>query len=175
MQPLFTHAQAALTLLLGVVLLAAPRGAHASARFEVTGSASSPDGASLEVTVDLQNQGDAKASPVTIQGELVAERREARLADGVAPGATERVVLRFPLEVPRPGLHALPLLLEWPVGPRPADGTQAPTASQRAFLLVTLGAVAEPAVRVLAPRPRAGDERHPRRSAWRAPTEGPIG
>ena len=128
-----------------------PRGAHASARFEVTGSASSPDGATLEVTLDLQNRGDAPASPLTIQGELVAERGQARLAEGVAPGKTERVVLRFPLEVPRPGLHALPLLLEWPVGPLPTDGTQAPMASQRAFLLVTLGVVTEPAVRVVAP------------------------
>ena len=113
--------------------------------------ASSPDGASLEVTVALENKGDQTASPLTIQGELVVERREARLALGVAPGVTEHAVLRFPLEVPRPGLHALTLLLEWPVGPPPADGTLPPMASQRAFLLLTLGAVAEPAVRVVAP------------------------
>lgn len=114
----------------------------------MTGKATSPDGASLEVTVALVNAGDEKASPLTIEGQLVTERREARLADGVAPGATEKAVLRFPLEVPRPGLHALTLLLEWPVGPAPADGTLLPMASQRAFLLLTLGAVAEPAVRV---------------------------
>lgn len=124
------------------------RPAAASARFEVTGKATSPDGVSLEVTVALENAGDEKASPLTIEGRLVAERREARLADGVAPGATEQAVLRFPVEVPRPGLHALTLLLEWPVGPAPADGTLPPMASQRAFLLLTLGAVAEPAVRV---------------------------
>ena len=99
----------------------------------------------------LENKGDLKASPLTIQGELVAERREERLADGVAPGATVRAVLRFPMDVPRPGLHALTLLLEWPVGPPPADGSLPPMASQRAFLLLTLGAVAEPAVRVVAP------------------------
>ena len=134
-----------------LALLATPRGAHASARFEVAGTAQSPDGTSLEVTVALQNKGDLLASPLTIQGELVAERREARLDEGVAPGATGRVVLHFPLEVPRPGLHALTLLLEWPVGPLPAQGTLAPMASQRAFLLLTLGALAEPAVRVVAP------------------------
>ena len=117
----------------------------------MTGTASSPDGASLEVTLDLQNQGDLLASPLTVQAELVAERGEARLAQGVAPGATERTVLRFPLDLPRPGLHALTLLLEWPVGPAPADGTLPPMASQRAFLLLTLGALAEPAVRVIAP------------------------
>ena len=99
----------------------------------------------------VENQGDSKASPLTIVGELGAERRETRLGDGVAPGATERAVLRFPLEVPRPGLHALTLLLEWPVGPPPADGTLPPMASQRAFLLLTLGVAAEPALRVLAP------------------------
>jgi hypothetical protein len=111
----------------------------------------SPDGTTLEVTVDLRNQGDQKASPVILQAELVAERREARLGDGVAPGASERVVLRFPLDVPRPGLHALPLLIEWPVGTPSVDGTMPATASQRAFLLLTLGATAEPAVRVLPP------------------------
>ena len=126
-----------------LVLLATPRGVHASARFEVAGTAQSPDGTSLEVTVALQNKGDLLASPLTIQGELVAERREARLDEGVAPGATELVVL--------PGLHALTLLLEWPVGPLPPQGILAPMASQRAFLLLTLGALAEPAVRVVAP------------------------
>ena len=117
----------------------------------MTGEAKSPDGASLEVTVSLQNQGDEKASPLTIQGELAGEGREARLPAGVEAGATESAVLRFPFEVPRPGLHALTLLLEWPVGPAPPDGSQPPMASQRAFLLLTLGVVAEPGVRVKAP------------------------
>lgn len=117
----------------------------------MTGTATSPDGAFLEVTVDLQNLGDLKAAPLTVQGELLDERGLARLQEGVAPGATERVVLHFPLEVPRPGLHALPLLLEWPVGPPTVDGSLPSMASQRAFLLLTLGAVAEPAVRVVSP------------------------
>ena len=134
-----------------LVLLAAPRCLFASARFEVTGAAQSSDGTSVEVTVAVENRGDSKASPLSIVGELGAERRETSLGDGVAPGATERAVLRFPLEVPRPGLHALTLLLEWPVGPPPADGTLPPMASLRAFLLLTLGVAAEPALRVLAP------------------------
>ena len=100
------------------------------------------------MTVVLENKGDLKAQPLSVEGQLGAERRQERLQGGVAPGATEQVVLRFPLEVPRPGLHALTLLLEWPVGPAPPDGTLPPTASQRAFLVLTLGALAEPAVRV---------------------------
>ena len=117
----------------------------------MTGEAKSPDGAFLEVAVKLQNLGDEKASPLTIQGELAGERGEARLAAGVEAGASESAVLRFPLEVPRPGLHAVTLLLEWPVGPAPADGSLPPMASQRAFLLLTLGVVAEPGVHVKAP------------------------
>jgi hypothetical protein len=113
----------------------------------VAGTASSPDGASLEVTVVLENKGDEKAQPLSVEGQLVAERSQASLPGGVGPGAMGQVVLHFPLEVPRPGLHALALLLEWPVGPAPADGSPPPTASQRAFLVLTLGAMAEPAVR----------------------------
>ena len=117
----------------------------------MTGQATTKDGASLEVAVALENKGDESATPLTLQGELAGERGEGRLDLGVAPGAMGQVVLRFPLDLPRPGTHALTLLLEWPVGPAAADGALPPMASQRAFLLLNLGTSTEPAVRVLAP------------------------
>jgi hypothetical protein len=121
---------------LALLSVARPPPAAATARFEVSGSASAADDETLQVSVALTNVGD----------ELADFRREVRLEAGVDKGRTEQVVLHFPLEVPRPGLHAVTLLLEWPVGPPPAGSTLPPTASQRAFLLLTLGASPPPAV-----------------------------
>jgi hypothetical protein len=131
---------------LALLSVALPRPAAATARFEVSGSASAADDETLQVSVALTNVGDELAVPVSIEAELADFRREIRLEAGVDKGKTEQVVLHFPLEVPRPGLHAVTLLLEWPVGPPPAGSTLPPTASQRAFLLLTLGASPPPAV-----------------------------
>jgi len=110
------------------------------------------DDGDLEVEVVLENKGDEPASPLTVVGDLLGETREAQLEAGVAANARGEARLRFPLGSPRPGLHALDLLIEWPVGPPASGGTAPPVASQRAYLLVTLGVPAEPAVRVsLAP------------------------
>jgi hypothetical protein len=106
------------------------------------------DEENLEVTVSVKNTGDAAALPLTVEGELLGESREARLDIGVGPGVTRHAVLRFPSDLPRPGVHALLLRLEWPVGEAPSNGGLIPTASQRAFLLLTLGAAPEPAVRL---------------------------
>jgi hypothetical protein len=86
-----------------------------------------------------------------VVGELLGESREVLLEVGVAPGVTRHAVLRFPNDLPRPGVHALLLRLEWPVGEPPAAGGLVPTASQRAFLLLTLGAAPLPAVRIEVP------------------------
>lgn len=123
----------------------------ASARFEVTGAVRVADEENLEVTVSAKNVGDTVALPLTLMGELLGESRETRLEVGVAPGVTRHAVLRFPNDLPRLGAHALLLRLEWPVGPAPPGGGLVPTASQRAFLLINLGATPEPAVRITVP------------------------
>jgi hypothetical protein len=121
------------------------------ARFEVTGRTSSPDAATLEVVVVLKNAGDAVAQPLDVEGELLDERRRARLPQGVAPGASEEVALLFPLAGARPGLHALILRLEWPAGPPSGNASTPALASQRAYLLLTLGQAAEAAVKLTVP------------------------
>ncbi len=57
-------------------------------------------------------------------------------------GEAESVWLRFPVRPPRPGVHALALHLRYAV-----TGAADP-ASQRACLLLTLGARADPPIRV---------------------------
>jgi hypothetical protein len=94
--------------------------------------------------VEIANRGDQAAAPVTVEGELLGARREARLEGGVPAGQSRRVMLPFPAEVPRPGVHALALLIEYP-----QDGGL--PASQRAYLLLALGANTEPAVRLAVP------------------------
>jgi hypothetical protein len=118
------------------------------ARFEVTGRTSSPDAATLEVVVVLKNAGDAAAQPLVVEGELLEERRRMRLDRGVAPGESDHVVLKFPLAGARPGLHALILLIEWPVGPPSGNAAAPALASQRAYLLLTLGQAAAAAVKL---------------------------
>lgn len=102
----------------------------------------------LEVRVIVSNEGDDEARPLEVVGELLGERREARIARGVAPGSEGAVVLDFAPTPARPGLHVLTLLLEYPVaGASDAAGNR-PVESQRAFLLLALGARPDPAVRI---------------------------
>lgn len=108
----------------------------------------------LDVRVDVRNSGDAPATPLTVLGELFGEQRQARLETGLGPGQATSAHLLFPLAVPRPGVHAMPLLLEYPEG-GPADAAgNPPLASQRAYLLLALGGTAEPAVRIDVPELR---------------------
>jgi len=104
----------------------------------------------LEVRVDLTNRG-AAAGPVSVQGELAGSYDEAKIAEGIDAGATASARLHFPRQVPRPGVHPVVLLLDY--APRASGmGSGAPAAlSQRAFLLLSLGAAPPPAVRVSAP------------------------
>jgi hypothetical protein len=102
----------------------------------------------LDVRVDVRNSGDAPAAPLTLFGEMFGERRQAHFETGLRPGQATSAHLLFPPGVPRPGVHALPLLLEYPEG-GPADAAgNLPLASQRAYLLLALGGTAEPAVRI---------------------------
>jgi hypothetical protein len=106
------------------------------------------------VRVDLINRGGAAGS-VTVQGELAGNYDEARLPAGVVAGATASVRLVFPNQVPKPGVYPVVLLLDY--GPTAAPGAAAAAQSQRAYLLLTLGATAPAPVRITAPEVRLRD------------------
>jgi hypothetical protein len=104
----------------------------------------------LEVRVVITNRGDQAAAPLEVTGELLGERREARLTDGIAPGGEGAVLLAFSPAGARPGTHALTLLLEHPVEGLPDGAGNPPVASRRAWLLLALGASPGEAVRLVA-------------------------
>jgi hypothetical protein len=106
----------------------------------------------VRVRVDLHNDGDAGTGSIAVAGRLLEERDEARIDAGVAPGEAGSVFLHFAGEAPRPGVHALTLCLDYE-GRR---GDQRVSMSQAAYLLLAIGAAAEPAVRVSAPEARVG-------------------
>jgi hypothetical protein len=132
-----------------LVLLAGPATA-AEVRLEVSGDVKATEEA-LDVRVDLDNRGDAHAAAVTVQGELLGAHDEARVEAGIAPGGKAAVSLHFPVEVTRAGVHAVALRLDYQPQPGPAS------VSQRAYLLLSLGANPPPAVRVSAPEMRLRD------------------
>lgn len=112
-------------------------------RFEVAGTVEGTDDA-LQVHVRLRNGGDSPATTLTVEGELLGNTALADLKTGVAAGAAGEVVLHFPAGAIRAGVHPLSLLLdyEWP-------GARGPLGvSQRAYLLLGLGGVADPPVRL---------------------------
>jgi hypothetical protein len=129
------------------VLLGAPVLARAEASLDVSGAIeqTSPR---LEVRVVVTNRGDVAAAPLHLLGELLGERTEARVAGGVAPGASSAVLLDFPplSRDVRPGVHVLALLLEHPVEGAPDAAGNPPVASQRAWLLLALGTSTTPPV-----------------------------
>lgn len=143
------RARSRAALLASLLLLAAPP-ARAEPVLEVSGSVVSV-APRLEVRVVVANRGDRRAAPIDVVGELLGERAEARLAGGVGPGGEGAVVLVFSPATPRPGTHALTLLLEHPVEGTPDAAGNPPTASQVAWLLVALGASPPPPVRLAAP------------------------
>ena len=102
----------------------------------------------LEVRVVVTNRGDQAAVPLEVVGEFLGERREARVVEGVSPGGEAAVLLGFAAEDARPGLHALTLLLEHPVGGAVDAAGNPPVESQRAYLLLALGSNPGPAVRI---------------------------
>jgi len=118
---------------------------RADAAIDVAGSVVST-APRLAVRVTLTNRGDRPAGPIDVRGELFGETQSARLASGLAPRASGDVSLEFAEAPPQPGLHALTLLLEHPLeGARDAAGNP-PLASERAWLLLALGASPTPAV-----------------------------
>jgi hypothetical protein len=122
--------------------LAASR-AGAAVRLEVAGDVE-PAEDGLLVRVDVTNKGDRPAGRIDVEGELFGHYAESSLFAGVQPGSTQSAWLHFTAAPPRPGVHALALHLRYPV----IDVHQ--PASQRAFLLLALGARAESPLRVSA-------------------------
>jgi hypothetical protein len=115
-------------------------------RLEVAGEVRLAEGA-LVVRVDLANRGLLGARGVEVEGELFGERRQAVLPGVLAAGATRPVELAFPGGAPRPGVHALALHLRYV----PGDAAGAAPASQRAYLLLALGANPPAPVRLSLP------------------------
>lgn len=129
---------------LGLLFLSYPGSARADVRFEVAGAAEVSADA-IDVRVDLSNVGDTAAESLSVEGELLGSRAQARLAR-VSPATSRSVSLRFPASLSRPGVHALTLLLDYT-----PEGQGSLAVSQRAYLLLALGATSEPAVRLSVP------------------------
>jgi hypothetical protein len=106
-------------------------------RFEVSGTIEGSDD-ELKVHVRLRNGGDSPAAALSVEGELLGNTAHAQLQTG------SEVVLKFPADATRAGVHPLSLLLDYQYpGPHGPVGV-----SQRAYLLLGLGGVAEPTVRL---------------------------
>ena len=101
------------------------------------------DGA-LEVRVDVTNRGSAPATTLDIRAELGGQAEVKTIAAGVPPGGTRSAVFPFPPPA-RAGVHVLGLRLDYAEQGGPEGGT-----SQRAFLLLSIGANPPPTVRVSA-------------------------
>ena len=98
--------------------------------------------------MDVGNRGDAAAASLDVRAELDDETDQRAVEGGVPAGATRSVPFRFD-PPPRPGVHLLGLRLDYTEAP--AEGKAAPPAtSQRAFLLLSVGANPPPALRVSA-------------------------
>jgi len=98
----------------------------------------------LEVRVDLVNRGDTPAVALSVEGELLGRRDAARL-ETLPAGQTSSALLRFDVGAPRPGVYPLALHLQYSRSGATVE------ASQRAYLLLALGASAPPAVRLAVP------------------------
>lgn len=114
--------------------------AWAEARLEV-GGAVTPGAEALRVRVDLRNTGDAAIDgPVQVVGRLLGNREDARHDEAIPPGGSAAIRLSFPPGVPRPGVHALTLLVSF--------SSRGVEQSRSAYLLLALGAAPDPAVRL---------------------------
>jgi hypothetical protein len=135
---------------LALCVLAGAPFAGAAARLDVSGTVVSV-APRLEVRVLVANHGDRPTGPLDVVGELFGEQRAARLAEGVSPGGEGAVDLDYDPARSRPGLHALTLLLEYPLEGPPDGAGNPPSASERAWLLLALGGPSPgPAVRLAA-------------------------
>jgi hypothetical protein len=98
----------------------------------------------LEVRVDVANKGGTAATSLDIRAELGEQTEVKTIAAGVPPGGTRSAVFPFPPPA-RAGVHVLGLRLDYVEKGGPEGGT-----SQRAFLLLSIGANPPPMVKVSA-------------------------
>ncbi len=133
--------------LLAAGLLTFAGAACAEAVLDVTGTVVATE-PRLLVQVQVTNRGDQRVSEVEVAGELLGVRDRRRLYQVLLPGASATAQLGFDITPPRPGVYALTLLLEHPLPGTPDAAGNPPLSSQRAWLLVALGANPPPAVRV---------------------------
>ncbi|HVO11937.1 MAG TPA: hypothetical protein VMX54_14455 [Vicinamibacteria bacterium] len=137
--------------LLAAGLLACAATARSAAVLDVAGTVVATE-PRLQVRVQITNRGDQPAPGIEVAGELLGVRDQRRLYEILLPGASDALWLSFDVAPPRPGVYALTLLLEHPLPGTPDAAGNPPLASQRAWLLVALGANPSPAIR-LSPRP----------------------
>lgn len=122
--------------------MAAPIPLRAEVRFELSAEVRKGAGF-LELDVRLHNRGDSNARALFVEGELAERRAEAELP-ALSAGEARVCTLRFPGYLPRPGRYALTLRIEY----RPDQPPEALPQSERAFLLLELGARPQPALSI---------------------------
>ena len=119
--------------------------ASAEVRLQTTGAVlSGPP--RVQVRVDLANLGDAPARAVSIEAELLGQRRISRLEDELPPQVGGSATFPFDVGALPPGVYPLALHVQYARSPVAGD-----TASQRGYLLLALGANPPPAVRLTVP------------------------
>ena len=114
------------------------------------GGADVPRQGGLDVRVDVRNTGEQPVFNLGVLGEVFGAREEGRHPGEIPPGKTVSVVLRFPDDAPRPGVHAVRLRLEYAEGTAPDASGNVVTVSEPACLLFARGQGAPPAVRLSA-------------------------
>ncbi len=102
------------------------------------------------MTLELSNVGTEPASDVAISVELAGQRVTQTLPGPIEPSQSSEVVLEFRADLSRLGSHAAIIGLSFHTG-RPPIPEDAPTSSQRAFLIFALGATPTPAVALEVP------------------------
>lgn len=112
-------------------------------RLEVSGSAAVED-EELVVSVQVDNRGDTAATTLVVHAELLGHHDEVQKDTGIKAGSWTEAELRFPRDVPRPGVYVVALRLEYKVHQKGV------WVGQAAYLLAALGANPPPAVRVFA-------------------------
>jgi hypothetical protein len=117
-------------------------------RFAVGGAVESAAAGGLEVRVDVTNEGGLGAATVDVRGELGDEADRLSIEGGVPAGQMRSVRFHFDAMPAPAGVHVLGLRLDYTEGATP--GRTPVTTSQRAFLLLAIGANPPPAVRVSA-------------------------
>jgi hypothetical protein len=107
-------------------------------RFEVQGAVA-PDPLGLVARITLRNSGGATATGVRLSGELTGEEDSVSAEAPVPVGGSTELALHLPTSRLTPGVHPLPLLIDFAA----ADQPQTPL-SQRGWLLVFYGQPAGP-------------------------------